>query len=211
MSMYQSASRPEDSVTLPCTTASSTISSSSRSRSGCDVATFQGPTPRDEGLGGTGSLSIVLDPTEGEAGSMNPEGRDVLRDRVAPAAGTLAAAVAGGLATDPDSAWFRQLDKPSWYPPPATFGIVWSGLYAATAWAAGAVLAQGGAQRRPFARALAGNLLLHAAGTAPVLRRAPPRGGRRRERPAHGLDRRPGPARGGGAPPGCRRARALRG
>src|SRR4051812_19385397 len=34
MSMYQSASRPEESVTFPCTTASSTISSSSRSRSG---------------------------------------------------------------------------------------------------------------------------------------------------------------------------------
>jgi len=96
---------------------------------------------------------------------MNPKGRDVLRDRVAPAAGTLAAAIAGGLATDPDSEWFRQLDKPSWYPPPATFGIVWSGLYAATAWAAGAVLAQGGTHRRPFARALAGNLLLNAAWT----------------------------------------------
>src|SRR4051812_17348325 len=34
MSMYQSASRPEESVTFPCTTASSTISSSRRSRSG---------------------------------------------------------------------------------------------------------------------------------------------------------------------------------
>jgi tryptophan-rich sensory protein len=96
---------------------------------------------------------------------MNPKGRDVLRDRVAPAAGTLAAAAAGGLATDPGSSWFRQLDKPSWYPPPATFGIVWSGLYAATAWAAGAVLTRAAAERRPFARALAGNLLLNAAWT----------------------------------------------
>jgi benzodiazapine receptor len=90
---------------------------------------------------------------------------DVLRDRVAPAVGTLAAAVAGSLATDPGSPWFRQLSKPSWYPPPATFGVVWTGLYAATAWAAGEVLSRGGAGRLPFARAFAGNLVLNAAWT----------------------------------------------
>jgi benzodiazapine receptor len=87
------------------------------------------------------------------------------RDRVVPAVGTAAAAVAGSLATDPGSAWFRRLDKPSWYPPPATFGIVWTGLYATTAWAAGEVLSREGADRRPFARAFAGNLLLNAAWT----------------------------------------------
>jgi benzodiazapine receptor len=89
----------------------------------------------------------------------------VPRDRLVPAAGTVAAAVAGSLATDPGSPWFRRLDKPSWYPPPATFGIVWTGLYAATAWAAGEVLSRGGAGRRPFARAFVGNLLLNAAWT----------------------------------------------
>src|SRR4051795_4416151 len=57
MSMYQSASRPEESVTFPCTTARSTISSSRRSRSGRE-APFQGPAPRDEGRGGTGSFSM---------------------------------------------------------------------------------------------------------------------------------------------------------
>jgi translocator protein len=87
------------------------------------------------------------------------------RDRVVPVLGTLAAAAAGSLATDPGSAWFRQLDKPGWYPPPATFGVVWTGLYAGTAWAAGEVLSRGGTGRRPFARAFAGNLLLNAAWT----------------------------------------------
>jgi benzodiazapine receptor len=90
----------------------------------------------------------------------------VSRDRVLPAAGTVAAAVAGGLATDPDSSWFRQLRKPAWYPPPATFGVVWTGLYAATAWAAGEVLSRGKADRRAFAGAFAGNLALNAAWTA---------------------------------------------
>lgn len=28
-----------------------------------------------------------------------------------------------------DSAWFADLDRPSWYPPDATFGIVWTILY----------------------------------------------------------------------------------
>ncbi len=38
-----------------------------------------------------------------------------------------------------DSAWFEQLDKPGFYPPAATFGIVWTGLYimiAVAAWLA---------------------------------------------------------------------------
>ena len=87
------------------------------------------------------------------------------RTRLLAAAGPLAAATLGGLATDPDSRWFRRLDKPSWYPPPATFGIVWTGLYAATAWAAGEVLSRGGVGRQSFGRAFAGNLLLNAAWT----------------------------------------------
>jgi translocator protein len=87
------------------------------------------------------------------------------RNRVVPVAGTLTTAVVGSLATDPRSSWFRELEKPAWYPPAATFGVVWTGLYAATAWAAGEVLARAGADRRPFARAFTGNLLLNAAWT----------------------------------------------
>ena len=37
-----------------------------------------------------------------------------------------ATAVAGGLATDPDSAYYRNLRKPSWQPPPPVYGLVWA-------------------------------------------------------------------------------------
>ncbi|MGY1622538.1 TspO/MBR family protein [Geodermatophilus sp. SYSU D00965] len=93
------------------------------------------------------------------------------RTRLAAAAGPLAAAVLGGLATDPGSRWFRRLDKPSWYPPPQTFGIVWTALYAGMAWAAGEVLTRAGDAGRPFARAYALNLVLNA-GWTPLLFRA---------------------------------------
>ena len=84
-------------------------------------------------------------------------------DRAAAAAATLLTAVAGGLATDPDSPWFRTLRKPPWYPPPATFGVVWTALYAAIGWAGGEVLDRSGAGRAAFARAGAVNLVLNAA------------------------------------------------
>jgi translocator protein len=85
------------------------------------------------------------------------------RVRLLAAAGPAAAAVLGGLATDPGSAWFRGLDKPPWYPPPQAFGIVWTGLYAGIAWAAGEALAKGAGPS--FARAYAANLVLNAAWT----------------------------------------------
>src|SRR3712207_6492301 len=44
MSMYQSASRPDESVTFPCTTARSTISCRSRSRSGSVAGAVMAPT-----------------------------------------------------------------------------------------------------------------------------------------------------------------------
>ena len=83
------------------------------------------------------------------------------RQRLVAAAGPVVAAVVGGLATEPDSRWFRDLRKPPWYPPPQVFGVVWTGLYAGMAWAAGEVLARGGG--RPFGRAYAANLALNAA------------------------------------------------
>ena len=88
------------------------------------------------------------------------------RARLLAAAGPAAAAALGGLATDPDSAWFRQLDKPSWYPPPQTFGIVWTALYTGIGWAAGRALTRSdGGTRRSFGRAYALNLALNAAWT----------------------------------------------
>ena len=51
-----------------------------------------------------------------------------------------ATAVAGGLATDPDSAYYRNLRKPSWQPPPPVYGLVWTPLYADIALASGHVI-----------------------------------------------------------------------
>jgi translocator protein len=101
---------------------------------------------------------MAPDPTEREDRRMSSR-----RIRLLAAAGPLSAAVVGGLATDPDSHWFRSLDTPSWYPPPQAFGIVWTGLYAGLAWAAGEVLTRGGT--RSFGRAYAANLALNAAWT----------------------------------------------
>ena len=92
-----------------------------------------------------------------------------IRTRLLAAAGPSAAALVGGLATDPGSRWFQSLEKPSWYPPPQAFGIVWTGLYAGIAWAAGEVLAKGG--QRTFGRAYTANLVLNTAWT-PVFFRA---------------------------------------
>jgi translocator protein len=91
------------------------------------------------------------------------------RTRLLAAAGPLTAAALGGAATDPDSRWFRQLVKPAWYPPPQTFGIVWTALYSGLAWASGEVLARGGGPA--FRRAYAANLVLNTAWT-PVFFRA---------------------------------------
>ena len=65
--------------------------------------------------------------------------------RIAPAAAGWSAAVAavavlGGLATDTSSEWYEGLERPSWQPPGALFGPVWTVLYvllavsAALAW-----------------------------------------------------------------------------
>src|SRR5215213_7232528 len=73
MSMYQSASRPEESVTFPCTTASSTISSSSRSRSGRFAGAVTGPTldrPRSR-LSHAGGLEHLVDDVDGGVGGLH--------------------------------------------------------------------------------------------------------------------------------------------
>ena len=45
-------------------------------------------------------------------------------------AAVVAIAGLGGLATDTNSEWYRDLDLPSWQPPGAAFGPVWTVLYA---------------------------------------------------------------------------------
>ncbi|WIM99328.1 TspO/MBR family protein [Actinoplanes oblitus] len=83
------------------------------------------------------------------------------------AAAVTAAAGAGSLATDPKSAWYRTLRKPSWQPPPVAFPAVWTPLYALIALAGARTLDRAGeADRRAFARAYGVNLLLNAGWSA---------------------------------------------
>jgi translocator protein len=49
---------------------------------------------------------------------------------VAAIAAVVAVSAIGGLATDTDSGWYQALDRPSFQPAGATFGIVWTTLYA---------------------------------------------------------------------------------
>lgn len=77
---------------------------------------------------------------------------------------TAATAVVGFLATDPDADWFRELDLPPFYPPPATFPIVWTALFADIAVTTAAAHGRlEGADRRALRRSLAVNLALNGA------------------------------------------------
>ncbi|GGQ11114.1 tryptophan-rich sensory protein [Actinomadura coerulea] len=81
----------------------------------------------------------------------------------ATAAAVTAAAAAGAKAVDPDSRWYRALDKPPWQPPSWAFGVVWTPLYATVAWAGGrALLRSRGRRRRALAASLGVNLALNA-------------------------------------------------
>lgn len=83
---------------------------------------------------------------------------------LATGAATAAAAVAGSVATDVDSPWYRSLELPGWQPPGPVIGQVWTVLYALTAGATGrAWTVADPAQRRRLAAALGVNLVLNAA------------------------------------------------
>jgi translocator protein len=74
-----------------------------------------------------------------------------------------ATAIAGALAVDPDSAWYRGLAKPSWQPPRRAFGVIWTPMYASIAWAGGHALRRSsGRQRIALITSLAANLALNA-------------------------------------------------
>lgn len=89
-----------------------------------------------------------------------------LRNLAFSGAAVTAAAVAGSLATEPDSAWYRTLDKPSWQPPGVAFPIVWTALYADIAATSTGVLTElerrgEEAQATGYRRALTTNLALN--------------------------------------------------
>ncbi len=79
-------------------------------------------------------------------------------------AATAAAALAGSVATDVDSDWYRRLDLPPWQPPGQVIGGVWTMLYTLTAAATGRAWNRAGqAQRRRLATTLGVNLALNTA------------------------------------------------
>lgn len=88
---------------------------------------------------------------------------------VATAAGVVATATVGGLATRPagQSVWYRQLRKPAYQPPRSVFPVVWPVLYADIAAVSAATvdrLRDGDNEpaTRSYLAALAVNLLLNA-------------------------------------------------
>lgn len=88
---------------------------------------------------------------------------------------TAACAAVGSLLTDADSAWYRRIAKPRWQPPRWAFPVVWTSLYAGTAVAASATIAdlqEAGEDddARAFEIALAINLALNTAWTAVFFR-----------------------------------------
>ena len=92
------------------------------------------------------------------------------------AAATAATAAAGGVATEPDSRWYRALRKPDWQPPALAFPVVWTALYADLAVSSAVALDSGGAtddagrwdsddrewKLRAYRGALAANFVLNA-------------------------------------------------
>ena len=90
-------------------------------------------------------------------------------------AAVTAAALAGSIATRPDSRWYASLDKPAWQPPPAAFPVVWTALYADIAASSATVLTEldasgDKAARDSYLKAFGTNLVLNAAWSAVFFR-----------------------------------------
>ena len=94
-----------------------------------------------------------------------------VRNLVIASAATAACAVAGSIATDPGSRWYRRQDTPGWQPPTLAFPLVWTALYADLAITSAAAVTgyqrQGDtAAARSYWRAFAANLVLNAGWSA---------------------------------------------
>src|SRR5215212_5546434 len=80
------------------------------------------------------------------------------------AAAAAAIAGIGGLATDTESEWYRSLELPSWQPPGAVFGPVWTVIYVLAGTSAFLAWRDvSGSRRRPVLALYAGNGILNAA------------------------------------------------
>ncbi|NLF90394.1 MAG: tryptophan-rich sensory protein [Corynebacterium marinum] len=89
----------------------------------------------------------------------------------ATSAAVVATAIAGSLATDTSSPWYRSLTKPAIQPPAWVFPVAWTGLYASIAAIAGRSLADlqergDTAEYQELRNALAANLALNAGWSA---------------------------------------------
>jgi benzodiazapine receptor len=92
--------------------------------------------------------------------------RPVLAAAAGWGAAVTAVAVVGGLATDTSSDWYENLNRPSWQPPGAVFGPVWTVLYVLIAIAATLSFRDvGGPRRRIVLGLFAANLALDLAWT----------------------------------------------
>lgn len=91
---------------------------------------------------------------------------DAKKNWIGAVVATAAAAISGSIATDPKSAWYRSIDKPSWQPPSWVFPVVWTGLYSGIVATSARVLNEldgrnDAESARSYRTALAVNLLLN--------------------------------------------------
>ncbi|MBG0818824.1 TspO/MBR family protein [Planomonospora sp. ID82291] len=121
---------------------------------------------------------------DGAPGRARRRTEEIVRTRAGARARTLArtllavsaTAAVGSLATRPASLWYRRLRKPSWQPPPQTFGLVWTPLYGLIAVGAARVLdRREGDERTAFAARFAANLVLNAGWSLAFFRGRSPR------------------------------------
>ena len=121
-------------------------------------------------------LDLLVGPPKGGTTGFDDSVREASRDldswkfaRTIAVVGAVvtATAVAGSIATRPNSLWYRSLRKPCWQPPAAAFGPVWTMLYADIAFVSALHLADRlegfeDDDVKPYVAALAANLALNA-------------------------------------------------
>ena len=91
---------------------------------------------------------------------------------------TATAAGVGSLGTDPESDWYRSIEKPTWQPPAIAFPLVWTPLYAAIAYGTGRMVEQARPEERAGLLALtAADLVANAGWNWAFFRGRSPAGG----------------------------------